>query len=90
MAVASANRRTTLELPAATLETAKRLAHKRKVPVNVVVNEAIEEGLRQKLALDRAEDFVNRMHKAFGGLTEEELLLVNGIHLVEKKDRRRQ
>jgi transcription initiation factor TFIID subunit TAF12 len=89
MAVSATNRRTTLTLPASTLATAKRLAHKRKVTLNVVVNEALEEGLRQKLALERAEDFVQRMSQAFVGLTEDELLLVNGIDLTERRDRRR-
>lgn len=89
MAVSRTNRRTTLTVPASTLEVAKRLAHQRKVHLSVVVNEALEEGLRQKLALERAEDFVQRMSHAFAGLTEDELLLVNGIHLTEQKDRRR-
>lgn len=62
---------------------------KRKVQLNAVVNEALEEGLRQKLASERAEDFVQRMRRAFAGLTEDELLLVNGIHLTEQRDRRR-
>ena len=89
MAVSPANRRTTLTVPASTLETAKRLAHERKVHVNVVVNEALEEGLRHKLALERAEKFVRRMSRAFAGLKEDELLQVNGVHLAEPKDRRR-
>ena len=89
MAISSTNRRTTLTLPASTLDTARRLASKRKVHLSVVVNEALEEGLRQKLALERAENFVQRMSRAFSGLTEEELLLVNGIHLAEPKARRR-
>ena len=53
MVISPANRRTTLTLPASTLETARRLAHKRKVHLSVVVNEALEEGLRQKLTLER-------------------------------------
>lgn len=89
MAVSPTNRRTTLTVPASTLETARRLANKRKVHLNVVVNEALEEGLRQKLALERAEKFVQRMSRAFKGLTEDELLLVNGIHLTEPAGRRR-
>lgn len=89
MTVSSTKRRTTLTVPAATLETAKRLALKRKVQLNVVVNEALEEGLRQKLASERAEDFVQPMSRAFAGLTEDELLLVNGIQLTEQRDRRR-
>lgn len=89
MAVSRTKRRTTLTVPASTLETAKRLANRRKVTLNVVVNEALEEGLRQKLALERAEDFVQRMSGAFAGLTEDELNLVNGIHLTERKGRRR-
>lgn len=89
MAVSRAKRRPTLTVPASTLEAAKRLANKRKVHLNVVVNEALEEGLRQKLALERAEDFVQRMSRAFTGLTEDELQLANGIHLTEQKDCRR-
>lgn len=89
MAVSRMNRRTTLTVPASTLEAAKRLALKRKVHLNVVVNEALEEGLRQKLAVERAEDFVQRMGRAFSGLSEDELLLVNGIHLNEPRSRRR-
>lgn len=89
MAVSSRNLRTTLTVPASTMEVAKRFARKRKVTLSVVVNEALEEGLRQKLAVERAEEFVHRMTRAFAGLTEEELLLVNGIHLTERKGRRR-
>lgn len=89
MAVSSRNLRTTLTVPASTMEVAKRFARKRKVTLSVVVNEALEEGLRQKLAVERAEEFVQRMTRAFAGLTEEELLLVNGIHLTERKGRRR-
>ena len=85
MAVSSTKRRTTVTLPAATLRSAKRLANRRKVHLNVIMNEALEEGLRQKLAIERAEDFVERMGRAFAGLTEEELLMVNGIYLTGKK-----
>jgi len=85
MAVSAAKRRTTVTLPAATLRSAKRLANRRKVHLNVIMNEAIEDGLRQKLAVERAEDFVERMGRAFSGLTEEEFLMVNGIYLAGKK-----
>ncbi|MBY0507854.1 MAG: hypothetical protein K2X03_28330 [Bryobacteraceae bacterium] len=48
----------------------------------------LEEGLCQKSAQQRAEDFVERMGRAFVGLTEDELRLVNGIHLKEHRRRR--
>ncbi|MBL8227511.1 MAG: hypothetical protein JNL98_03505 [Bryobacterales bacterium] len=81
----SAKRRTTVTLPAATLHSMKRLANRRKVHLNVILNEALEEGLRHQLAMEQAEAFVQRMGRAFGGLTEEELLMVNGIDLAGKK-----
>jgi len=85
MAVSSTKRRTTVTLPVATLRSAKRLANRRNVHLNVIMNEAIEGGLRQQLAVERAEDFVERMGRAFAGLAEEELLMVNGIYLTGKK-----
>lgn len=81
MAVSSTKRRTTVTLPATTLRSAKRLASRRNVNLNVVMNEALEEGIRHQLAVQRAEDFVERMSRAFSGLTDEELLMVNGIYL---------
>lgn len=84
MAVSSTKRRTTVTLPAATLRSMKRLASRRNVHLNVIMNEALEEGLRQQIAVERAEQFVERMGRAFGGLTDEELLMVNGIYLAEK------
>lgn len=68
MTVNRKTRRTTLTLPVS-------------IRSNVAANEALEDGLRQKLALERAEDFVHRLNRAFAGLTDEELLLVNGIHV---------
>lgn len=81
--------RVTLTVAASTLAVAKHLAKRRKVTFSVVMNEALEEGLRQQLASERAEVFVQRMSHAFAGLTEEELLLVNGVHLAKKQHRRR-
>ena len=52
--------------------------------MSVTMKEAREEELRQKLAAERAEAFVELMSRAFGGLTDEELLMVNGIYLTGK------
>lgn len=77
----STKRRTTVTLPAATLRSVKRLANRRKVHLDVIMNAALKEGLRHQLAMERAEEFVQRMSRAFDGLTEEEFLMVNGIYL---------
>ena len=78
---AAVKRRTTLALPAVSLDTAERLASKRNVNLSVVVGEALEEGLRQQLAAERADEYLVRMRSAFQPLTPEELLLVDGIRL---------
>lgn len=62
-------------------DAVKRLAHRRGVHLDVIE----QEGLRHQLAVERADDFVERMGSAFGGLTEEEFLMVNGIYLTGQK-----
>ncbi|MGO4883228.1 MAG: hypothetical protein ACLP59_20770 [Bryobacteraceae bacterium] len=76
-------RRTTLTMPVRTLAAAERLARKRKVTLSVVVSEALEENLRAKAEKEReAERRIQAWEagrRAFEGLTDEEMLLVNGI-----------
>ena len=81
MAISTTKRRTTLALPASSLQTAERLAIKRNVNLSIIVAEALEQGLRQQLAAERADDYLTRMRQAFVPLTDEEMLLVDGIRL---------
>ena len=74
-------RRTTLSLPAAALAQAEQIARVRKVNLSTVISEALSEGLRKHAAADRAEEVLNLYKTAFGGFSDEEMSLLDGIIL---------
>jgi hypothetical protein len=76
-----AKRRTTLTLPADSLTQAARLARARKVNLSTVISEALSEGLRVQGSAQRSEEVLNAYKKAFGGFSEEELSILDGVLL---------
>lgn len=74
-------RRTTLTLPADALRQAERIARARKVNLSTVISEALSEGLRRHAAAERGEKVLNAYKKAFGGFSDEEMNLLDGIIL---------
>jgi hypothetical protein len=46
-----------------------------------VISEALSDGLRQHTAADRAEEVLSMYKKAFGGFSDEEMSLLDGIIL---------
>jgi hypothetical protein len=83
----SKKRRTTLTLPVDALTQAERIARARKVNLSTVVSEAISEGLRVHSALERSEQIFNSYKKAFSGLTDDEMAILDGI-ILEPASRR--
>lgn len=49
------------------------------------MDEALGGETHDQLSTQRAQDFVEHMSRAFGGLTDEELLMVNGIDLDDEE-----
>jgi hypothetical protein len=76
-------RRTTLTLPTKALAAAERIAEKRKVTLSTVVSEALEKTLHAeaegKREVERRLQAWEAGRRAFSGLTDEEMFLVNGI-----------
>jgi hypothetical protein len=72
-----AKRRTTLTLPAASLEQAERIA----VNLSAVISEALADGLRSHTAAERSERVLSAYKKAFKGFSDEELLILDGMVL---------
>ncbi|MBV9154912.1 MAG: hypothetical protein JO097_01530 [Acidobacteriaceae bacterium] len=73
------SRRTTLTLPSACLETAKRIARKRRLNLSWIIGEALERGLREEEPAQGSEAFLRAYSKAFADFSDEELLLMDGI-----------
>jgi len=80
-------RRTTLTLPADSLTQAGRIARARKVNLSTVISEALTNGLRIHTAAERSEEILNAYKKAFGGFSDEEMLLLDGIVLDQPRKR---
>ena len=80
--------RTTLTLPTDSLKQAKQIARARKVNLSTIVSEALDIGLRMHRARERSEQVLNAYRRAFGGFSEEEMLLVDGIVLDTPTKRR--
>lgn len=76
-----AKRRTTLTLPADSLNQAERIARARKVNLSTVVSEALSDGLRLNSAVERSEAVLAAYKKAFAGFSEEEMLILDGLIL---------
>ncbi len=74
-------RRTTLTLPAESLDAAQRIAHSRKVNLSSVITEALNEGLRLQMAAQRRDEVLEQYRKAFSGFSDEEISILDGIIL---------
>ena len=78
----AASRRTTLTFPAGLLDRAERIAAERRQSLSAVVSDLVESALETRDSLaDRNTGVLESWRKAFGGLTEEEMMLVDGIIL---------
>ncbi len=77
--------RTTISLPQASLTAAKRIAKARHVNLSSVIVGALDEELKRQQARERAEVVWARYQKAFGGFSEEELMLLDGVVLTKKR-----
>jgi hypothetical protein len=77
----SVSRRTTLTLPAESLQRAEKIARERNVNLSAVVAEALEEGLRVQAAAERSADVLEAYRRPFAGLSDEEMLILDGIIL---------
>lgn len=80
--------RTTISLPAASLAAAKRAAKSRNVNLSTVVAEALEESMNHQRTKKRVEDVMESYRRIFGGFSEEEMMLLNGIIMEPKRSRR--
>jgi hypothetical protein len=81
----SRTRRTTLTLPADTLQEAQRIARARNVNLSTVVGEVLGEGLQERRSRQRTEEIMERYRKAFDGFSAEELMVLDGIILEPRK-----
>lgn len=78
---AQRTRRTTLNLPAEALATAKGLARERGVSLSTVIGEALTAGLPVPPPAGRDQDIVAQLQRAFAGFTEEELAVLDGFDM---------
>jgi len=76
-----AKRRTTLTLPVETLSHAEQIARERNVSLSSVVAEALNEGLRVHASTQRSEEVLRAYQQAFFGLSDHELMILDGIIL---------
>ena len=81
-------RRTTLSLPEESLAQAGRIARERKVNLSTVIAEALAEGLRSQAALERSKEVLQAYRRAFEGLSEEEMLILDGVILEPHRAKR--
>ena len=76
-------RRTTLTLPADSLDAAERIARARKINLSQVIAEALEVGLRAHAAGGRSEQILKTYQNLFAGFSSEEMMILDGIVLEE-------
>jgi post-segregation antitoxin (ccd killing protein) len=81
-------RRTTLTLPTESLAHAERIARARNVNLSAVVSEALAEGLRAQRAAERSEELLKAFRKPFEGLSDEEMMILDGIILEPPRRKR--
>lgn len=74
-------RRTTLTLPAESLNQAQKIAHARRVNLSTVISEVIAEGLKLEVARSRSEEILACYRRAFSGFSEDELAILDGVML---------
>ena len=84
-------RRTTLSLPAESLDQAAKIARAKHLNLSTVISEALTEGLRQQVAKGRCDEVLDAYKKAFQGFSEDELAILDGVILepVRKSARKR-
>jgi post-segregation antitoxin (ccd killing protein) len=82
-----AKRRTTVTLPADSLAEAEKIARQRKVNLSTVISEALAEGLRLHAASQRSERVLAAYKKAFGGFTDDEMAILDGVILESSASR---
>jgi metal-responsive CopG/Arc/MetJ family transcriptional regulator len=82
-ALAPDKKRTTVTLPANLLAEAEVLAAKRGTTVSAIIAQAMEAGMDSLHRKERAQQAYDQLRFALNVLTEEEQLLVDGIHLSE-------
>ena len=70
-----------MTLPADTLTEAQRIARARHVRLSTVVAEALAYGLQSQTAAERSQDIVNGYLKAFSGLSDDKMMILDGIIL---------
>lgn len=75
------NKRTTLTLPESVLNQASKIAAERQVTLSAVVAEALEDGLAMRRRAKQADEVLAAYKTAFGGFTEEQRLVLDGIDL---------
>ena len=74
-------RRTTLTLPSDSLLQAQRIADSRHVNLSTVIAEAVAAGLQSENSKQRANQVLDNYRKAFSGLSEDELAILDGVML---------
>lgn len=79
--MSASNKRTTLTLPSSALKQAEQIAAERHVTLSTVVAEALADGLAMRSRTRRASEVLASYRTAFGGLTEQERLLLDGVDL---------
>ena len=70
-----------MTLPSESLATAERIARARNVNLSTVISEALEKGLRATLAAERSAQVLAAYRRAFCGLTDEEVNMLDGVML---------
>jgi post-segregation antitoxin (ccd killing protein) len=74
-------RRTTLTLPADSLQQAEKIARARQVNLSTVISEVVSAGLRLEDARHRRDRILDDYRKAFTGFSAEELAILDGVIL---------
>jgi hypothetical protein len=85
---ARGKRRTTLTLPADAIAQAKRLAGAKDVSLGTIVSQALTEGLRIQLAAERSRELLEAFRKPYEGLSDEEMMILDGVILEPKRRKR--
>jgi hypothetical protein len=76
-------KRTTVTLPASLLLEAEEIAIQRNTTVSAIVAQAMEAGMDSLRRKERAQQTYLQLRSALTGLTDDEQLLVDGVHLSE-------
>jgi hypothetical protein len=80
-------RRTTVTLPAGALKEAERIARSRNITLSAVLAEGLDRVIHDQSDTQRAADVVASYRRAFRGLSDEQMMILDGIILEPKKRR---